>query len=107
MEDTILYCELLTHEEVEEFNTLMVVVIPRAECYYPAFYVQHSPEWIREGRPRGENEDPLAAIILKICHTHAQYSLTAGYRCVEGTKVEPEIMKNIILALRYTETDFI
>lgn len=102
MDTTTLYCELLTHEEVEEFDTLMDTVASCNEYERPAHYAEREPYWMRAKQPRGENDDPLAAIILTLYHSSAQYSLGAGYRCVEGEKIEPEIMKNLILAVNYS-----
>lgn len=102
MKITTLYCELLTHEEVTEFETLMDTVACCDRFNRPGVYAEREPYWMKTKQPRGENDDPLAAVILTLYHTSAQYSLSAGYRCVEGEKIEPEMMKNFILALNYS-----
>lgn len=103
MEITTLYCELMTHEEVEEFDTLMDTVASCNEFERPAHYAEREPYWMKAGLPRGENDDPLAAVALTLYHTSAQYMLHSGFRCVEGEKIEPEMMKNFILALNYSK----
>lgn len=102
MKQTALYCELMTYEEVEEFDTLMTTVACCDQFCRPAVYAERQPYWMKAGKPRGKNDDPLAVVILNLYHTSAKYSLSAGYRCHEGEKIEPEMMKNFILAVNYS-----
>lgn len=93
----------MTHEQVGEFETLMEVVLGNEKHERPAFFAEREPYWMKAKQPRGENDDPLAAVILNLYHTSAQYSLYAGYRCTDGEKIEPDMMKNFILALSYSK----
>lgn len=101
MEDKILYCELMTHEQVKEFEILMASVGIENEYNRPFFYTKDKPYWELKGLTRGIGEDPLAVVMLKLYHNSKQYFLDAGYRCLCGEKIEPEIMKSFILALSY------
>lgn len=102
MKTTTLYCELLTAEQVAEFDTLM------DEMGYdtldrPAKWAERPPYWARENKPRGENDDPLAAVILTLCSENRPFYITSAYRCVEGKIIDPEIMKCFIACVGYTQ----
>lgn len=100
MKTTTFYCELLTAEQVEEFETLMTDK-GYEELERPAKWAERVPYWIRENKPRGENDDPLAAIILTLDHNNFKYSLYAAYRCTEGEMVGTKEMKHLISCLGY------
>ena len=93
----------MTYDEVDEFETLMDVVLGNKKHERPAFFAEREPYWMKAGKPRGEDDDPLAAVILNLFHTSAQYQLYAAYRCNNGEKIEPELMKSIILAVTYSQ----
>ena len=101
MEETILYCELMTAEQVSEFEDIMTKM-GYDEMYRPTIWAERTPYWMREGRQRGKNEDPLAAVILTLHHESSQYSLCSAYRCTEGEQITPNMMTNIITALGYS-----
>ena len=102
MADSILYCELMTSEQVSEFETLMEEM-GYDEYDRPAKWAERIPNWMANGTPRGERDDPLAAIILTFYHESSQYALTSAYRSVGGELITPEMMRYFILALDYTK----
>lgn len=104
MENTTLYCELITTEQVAEFEKLMTD-LGFDEMERPARWARRAPHWVEEGSPRGKNEDPLAVIILTLFHKSAQYFLESAYRCTEGNKIEPNVMNAFIRALRYSRIE--
>lgn len=96
---TTLYCELMTGEQVAEFESLMT------QCGYgemcrPMRYAKRVPVWVLEKREREEGEDPLAAITLTIDHNRKKVRFDAGYRSCSGQMIEPEQMK-LLLAIRH------
>lgn len=98
---TTLYCKLLTPEQATEFEILMGN-LGYKPMERPAFWAEHIPGWMQEKRPRGINEDPLVVIILNLYHNTMQRNIYAACRCKDGVCIEPEMMKNLIMAANYT-----
>lgn len=94
---TPIYCELDTYEQVEVFDNLFERL---GEKDKPSYFAQKEPLWSREGRARGEGDDPLAVVIIRKGKTH--FLLYSAYRCYNGTKVDVKHMECLLLfALDY------
>lgn len=100
MENTTLYCELMTMEEVETFHSWMT---EEGLDYYdcPKHYTERKPIWMIEHRYRKPEEDPLCVIIVELMHEQGRCHVTSGFRCEEGEKISKEMMMNILLARSY------
>ena len=97
---TILYCELMTSEQVSEFDSLMARY-GYDKMRRPMVYANRLPVWAVEKRERKADEDPLAVITLIIDHDTEKVMFDAGYRSCSGRLISPEQMKNLFLAHHY------
>lgn len=99
-EITTLYCELLTNDDIAEFEELMVYY-GYSEMDRPAKWAERKPHWMEAGLPRGENDDPLAAVILNLYHNEDKHKIYSAFRCKDGEKISKEMMKNFICTACY------
>lgn len=94
--EKIIYCELLTKEDVIRFEKLMMAAGVTEDANRPMSYAVKPPSWFVKGNERPEDEDPLAAIVIMIYPETEDYILTAGYRSTSGTEVSPDVMEMIL-----------
>lgn len=106
MENVTLYCDLITMEQVLEFEQLMVQFGYDRMCR-PMAFARRQPGWVVEQRERMPGEDPLAAITLYIDHDNKQLCFDAGYRCCSGRFIEPEMMKLFLLIHHYSNLNIL
>lgn len=97
---TTLYCELLTNDDIIEFEELMVS-LGYDEIDRPARWAKLVPYWYAKGLPRGEGDDPLAVVILSLFHDESKFILHSAYRSVTGRKISHEMMKIFIMTVGY------
>lgn len=84
-----IYCELMTPEEVEEFEKVLIK-LGNSEFERPLFYASKPPYWYRKGLERSEGEDPLAAVFL------LGGMVLSGRRGGPGTMITTKEMKEIL-----------
>lgn len=93
MKNNVIYCELLTLEDVERFENILCGY-GNDEYDRPMHYAQNPPDWFREEREREDGEDSLAAVFI------TEGRVFAGNRCTKGTKVDLDLMERIIYNLK-------